>query len=82
MNLSTPEIITFYGVTDTNTTGVTECNDFYILGLTVLTGAVALISECMSLSKCGGNSNGIIDAIKNCLKKEIEEKKEEEKEPV
>lgn len=72
--------ITFYGTTDTNITGGDECNDFYILGLTVLTGAVALVSECMSLSKCGGESNGIIDAIKNCLKKEIKEKQEEKEE--
>ncbi len=75
MNYTTVEI--FQGATDTNTTGQTECNDLYVIGITVLTGVVALVSECMSLSKCGGKSNGIIDAIKNCLKKEVEEKENE-----
>ena len=82
---TTFEPLTFYGATDTNTTIAEigdECNDFYILGLTVFVGVVALVSECMSLSKCGGESNGIIDAIKNCLKKEIKEKKEEQEEEV
>jgi len=80
MNFTTHEIISFYGATDTNLTNLTtetECNDFYIMGLTILTAVVALVSECMSLSKCGGESNGIIHAIKNCLKKEIKEKEQE-----
>jgi hypothetical protein len=52
----------------TNSTLGDECNDYYLIGLSVATGLMAVVSECMSLSKCGGESNGIIDAIKNCLK--------------
>jgi len=46
-----------------------ECDqtEFYIIGATVVTTVIAFVSECMSLSKCGGDSNGVIQAIKKCI---------------
>ena len=76
MNATTGTIQTSYELLSFGSTDVTngtipeyECNDMYLIGLSVLTGSMAFISECMSLSKCGGDGNGIIDSVKKCVEK-------------
>jgi len=73
MNFTTHQTLTTFTDVDSIIEPIAhdDCNntnEFYIIGLTVLTSAIAFISECMSLSKCGGDSNGVIQAIKTCIK--------------